>query len=203
MNVVRYYLALLLLSFTPPTFLFWLSIHPFVRFWRRLGLRLALGINYAGLLVLAALIFVYCKPLLSVDFGTNPILIGLAVPLLVVSGAMRKRLSKHLRLAILTGIPELAQEQHGTPLLTEGLYSRMRHPRYVQAILAVAAYTLICNYLATYVLFLATLVLILLLVPMEERELRQRFGVEYETYCARVPRFIPRFRSPKLEPPQG
>lgn len=193
MNAVRYYLALLLLSFTPPAFLFWLSIHPFVRFWRRLGLRPALGINFAGLFVLAALIFMFCKPLLSVEFGTNPFLIGLAVPLLVVSGAMRRRLSKHLRFAIAMGIPELVPEQHGTPLLTKGLYSRMRHPRYVQGFLGVAAYTLICNYLATYVLFLAMLVIILLLVRMEERELRQRFGVEYETYCARVPRFIPRF----------
>jgi protein-S-isoprenylcysteine O-methyltransferase Ste14 len=193
MNAVRYYLALLLISFAPPTFLFWLSIHPFVRFWRRLGLRLALGINYAGLLVLGALIFMFCKPVLSVEYGTNPVLIGLAMPLLVVSGAMRRRVSKHLRFAILTGIPELAPEQHGTALLTEGLYSRMRHPRYVQACLALAAYTLICNYLATYVLFLTMLVIILLLVPMEERELRQRFGTEYEAYCARVPRFIPRF----------
>jgi protein-S-isoprenylcysteine O-methyltransferase Ste14 len=135
----------------------------------------------------------FCNPLLSVEFGTNPVLIGLAVPLLVVSGAMRRSLSKHLRFAILTGIPELAPKQHGTALLTEGLYSRMRHPRYVQACLGVAAYTLICNYLATYVLFLVIVVIILLLVPMEERELRQRFGIEYETYCARVPRFIPRF----------
>ncbi len=193
MNAVRYYLALLLLSFTPPSFLFWLSIHPFVRFWRRLGLPLALGINYAGLFIMAALIYLFCKPLLSVEFGTNPVLIGLAVPLLFVSGAMRRRLSKHLRLAILTGIPELAPEQHGTPLMTEGLYSRMRHPRYVQALLGVAAYTLFCNYLATYVLFLTILVIILLVVPIEERELRERFGIEYETYCARVPRFIPRF----------
>ncbi len=192
MNAVRYYLALLLLSFTPPAFLFWLSVHPFVRFWRRLGLRLALGINYAGIFLLAILIFLFCKPLLTVDLGTNPVLIGLAVPLLVVSGAMRRRLLRHLRFPILTGIPELAPEQHGTPLLTEGLYSRMRHPRYVQAFLGIAGYTLICNYLATYVLLLIMFIILLLLVPMEERELRQRFGIQYDTYCARVPRFIPR-----------
>ncbi len=193
MNTVRYYLALLLLSFTPPAFLYWFSIHPFVRFWRGLGLRLALGINYAALVVLAALIFVFSRPLLSVEFGTNPILIGIAVPLLALSGAMRRGVSKQLRIAILTGIPELAPDQHGTPLLTQGLYSRMRHPRYVQALLAVAAYTLFCNFLATYVLFLVMLLIILLVVRMEERELRERFGSEYEAYCARVPRFIPRF----------
>jgi protein-S-isoprenylcysteine O-methyltransferase Ste14 len=194
MNAVRYYLAILLLSFTPPAFIFWLSIHPFIRFWRGLGLGLALGINYAGLFLLAALIFMFCKPLLSVDFGTNPVLIGIGVPLLIVSGAMHKRLSKHLRLSILTGIPELAPERNATPLLTEGIYSRIRHPRYVQVFLGIVAYTLICNYLATYLLLLAVLVVILLLVPLEERELRQRFGAEYEVYSTRVPRFIPKFR---------
>ncbi len=193
MDAVRYFLALLLLSFTPPAFLFWVSIHPFIGFWRRLGVPLALGINYAMLILVAALIFVFCKPLLTVEFGTNPVLVVLAVILLALSSAMRMRLSKHLKFGILTGIPELAPGRHGTPLLTEGPYSRMRHPRYVQALLGLAAYTLFCNYLATYVLFLTILVLILLMVPIEERELRERYGIEYEKYCARVPRFIPRF----------
>ncbi len=196
MNTVRYYLALLLLSFTPPAFLYWLSIHPFIGFWRRLGLPLALGINYAMLFLVAVLILIFCKPLLSVDFGTNPVLVALAVILLAVSVAMRKRLSKHMSFSILTGIPELAPGQHGTPLMKEGLYSRIRHPRYVQALLGVAAYTLFCNYLATYILFLALPVTIRFLVLIEERELRERYGIEYEKYCARVPRFIPKFKRP-------
>jgi len=39
------------------------------------------------------------------------------------------------------------------------------------------------------------LVNIRVLVQMEERELRERYGAEYEAYCARVPRFIPRLRA--------
>jgi protein-S-isoprenylcysteine O-methyltransferase Ste14 len=29
-------------------------------------------------------------------------------------------------------------------------------------------------------------------VLLEERELRDRFGAEYEEYCRRVPRYIPK-----------
>ena len=130
MNNVRYYIALLLLMFVPPAFLFWVSVHPFIRFWRTHGLRLTLTIHYGGVFLLAALIFVIRKPLLSVEFGTNPILIGLAVPLLAASVVMRRKFSKYLKFGILTGLPELSPERHKTVLLTEGIYARIRHPRY-------------------------------------------------------------------------
>ena len=45
MDRVRYYLALLILALVPPTILFWFSIHPFIRFWRRLGTRLTLVVH--------------------------------------------------------------------------------------------------------------------------------------------------------------
>jgi len=31
------------------------------------------------------------------------------------------------------------------------------------------------------------------IIRIEEKELRQRFGTEHESYCARVPRLIPKF----------
>ncbi len=45
MDKVRFYLALLLLAVVPPSVLYWFSIHPFSRFWRRLGVRLTFAIN--------------------------------------------------------------------------------------------------------------------------------------------------------------
>jgi protein-S-isoprenylcysteine O-methyltransferase Ste14 len=30
-------------------------------------------------------------------------------------------------------------------------------------------------------------------IALEERELHKRFGVSYEEYCRRVPRFVPSF----------
>jgi hypothetical protein len=46
MNAVRYWLALLVLMFMPGAVLFWFVVHPFVRFWRRLGLRRSMAIHY-------------------------------------------------------------------------------------------------------------------------------------------------------------
>jgi len=192
MNIVRYWLAVYMLSLVPPAFLLWFSIHPFIRFWRSVGPRLTLGIHFSGMAIAAGLIYWIGRPLLSMEFGTNLLLIALAIPLLVVSELMRRGFSKHLRFRILIGLAELAPEPHKTPLLTEGIYSRVRHPRYTQFLLSHAAIALICNYLATYVLMAVLVAAMFLLVIIEERELRDRFGAEYESYCARVPRFIPK-----------
>ena len=46
--------------------------------------------------------------------------------------------------------------------------------------------------LALCVTFALSLPTLYLLVLLEERDLRERFGSEYEACCRRVPRFVPR-----------
>jgi protein-S-isoprenylcysteine O-methyltransferase Ste14 len=53
-------------------------------------------------------------------------------------------------------------------------------------------YALIANHLAPYLAVGAWVAAILAIVPLEERELRARFGGSYDDYRRRVPRFIPR-----------
>ena len=100
---------------------------------------------------------------------------------------------KHLTMRILAGMPEFASdaEEQGT-LLSEGIYARIRHPRYVEIVFATFAYAVIANYVGVYLLALATPPLVHLVVLMEERELRDRFGDQYAQYAARVPRYLPR-----------
>jgi protein-S-isoprenylcysteine O-methyltransferase Ste14 len=137
-------------------------------------------------------IFLARETLLSVDFGSNYWLCLLA--LLCFAGAaligfQRKRL---LTFGILAGIPELSQKRSPGKLLTEGLYAKVRHPRYIEVFLAVLAYALFANYLGPYVAVVLTVPTIGLIVVLEERELRERFGSEFEDYSRKVPRFIPR-----------
>ena len=192
MNTFRHVLTLLMLMFMPGAVLFWFLVHPFIRFWRRLGLRRAMAIYYTLMVAFVAGVFLLRKTLLAVDFGTNPVLIAVAVPMLAASIVLRRKISRHLRFSTLGGLPELAPESHPQPLLTEGIYSRIRHPRYVEALLVMASLALIANNLASYVNWIIGIPGVLLIVRIEERELRDRFGAEYEAYCARVPRFVPR-----------
>jgi protein-S-isoprenylcysteine O-methyltransferase Ste14 len=192
MTTFRHVLTLLMLMFMPGAVLFWFLVHPFIRFWRRLGLRRAMAIYYTLMVAFVAGVFLLRKTLLAVDFGTNPVLIAVAVPMLAASIVLRRKISRHLRFSTLGGLPELAPESHPQPLLTEGIYSRIRHPRYVEALLVMASLALIANNLASYVNWIIGIPSVLLIVRIEERELRDRFGAEYDAYCARVPRFVPR-----------
>jgi protein-S-isoprenylcysteine O-methyltransferase Ste14 len=194
MNTFRHCLTLLMLMFMPGAVLFWFLVHPFVRFWRRIGLRRTMAINYTVLAAFAAGVLLLRRTLLAVDFGTNPVLIAAAVPILAASIVLRRRISRHLRFKTLGGLPELAPESHPQPLLTEGIYSHIRHPRYLEVLLVMAALTLVANNLASYVNWIVGVPSVLVIVRLEERELRDRFGAEYDAYCARVPRFVPRWR---------
>ena len=193
MDTARYYIALAMITVTPGALLYWFSIHPFVRFWRNVGPWWTIGIHYTSIAALAALLFRIRQPLLSIEFGTNAALIALSIPLYVCAIVLRRKLSRKLKFRILTGLPELAPEKYATGLIVDGIYARIRHPRYVEILVALLAYALFCNYLATYVLFFLAWVILLLVVRFEEKELRDRFGAEYDAYAEWVPRFVPKF----------
>lgn len=193
MDSVRYYLALLLLITTPGVFLFCFSVHLFVRLWRRLGLGLTYGIHFSLMAIVAVGLFLLRKPLLSVQFGTNPVLIMLTLPIFLLAVVVARQRRKQLGVKVLVCLPELAPQKYESKLATDGIYSRIRHPRYMELLLFMMGHALIANYLVVYVVFLLSLAGIGLVVRLEESELRVRFGKEYERYCERVPRFFLRF----------
>ena len=80
-------------------------------------------------------------------------------------------------------------------MLKEGIYARVRHPRYVAVIIGIAAVALFVNYLGIYVFTVLAVPALWLVVILEERELAERYGREYEQYQREVPMFIPRLRS--------
>jgi len=191
-TLVRRFIAVMLAISLPPAILYWFIIHPFIGFWRRMGLT----VTYVFLMVfyLGSMVGLYLvrDTLLGRDLGTSVPLMVLAAPLMAVAIVISRKRRKYLTFARLAGVPEIAPEKHGIGLLREGIYSRMRHPRYVEFSLALVAWALFANFVGLYWMVGVTLVLLYLIVLMEERELRERFGQEYVEYSARVPRFIPR-----------
>lgn len=198
MDTVRYYAALVVLITMPGGLLYWCSIHPFIRFWRKIGPRKTIAVNMTGTTLLAILIFVLRAPLLSIEFGNRLPIIVPAVLLIAVSIVMRLEVARHLTKKILIGMPELEPEKYQTPLLTEGAYARVRNPRYLQILVAILGWALFSNYLAAYVVLAVCAILVWVVIRLEEQELRTRFGPAFDDYCARVPRLIPHGRTMKF-----
>ncbi len=191
LQVVRYYTAILILFGVPVGLLMWLVIHPFHKLLRHVGLGWAYLIVAVPLTLLAGTILWFRDVILATDYGTNYLLMALSVVPFALAVAIYLGHRKYLTLQIVVGVPELMGGQKGL-LLTQGIYSRIRHPRYVESILWILGYALFTNYLAMYVAFLLMLPIMHIIVLLEEKELKERFGVEYEEYCRRVPRYIPR-----------
>lgn len=89
----------------------------------------------------------------------------------------------------------------GADLVAEGPYSVSRNPLYVFSMLAVLGIGLQTGSLAVgLALALAAFGVFRWIVSEEERMLHAAFGAPFEAYCARVPRFLPRWaawRSPQ------
>jgi protein-S-isoprenylcysteine O-methyltransferase Ste14 len=144
-------------------------------------------------MVLAMLgMFLARATLLATEFGTRYALASVGVLCLVGAGRLRLLIREQASIWLISGLPELAPDRQASGLLTEGVYARIRHPRYVQIALALLGWTLVANYLATWVVLAVWLAAIYPIVALEERELRERFGEAYAAYARRVPRFVPR-----------
>ena len=195
MDTIRYVIALILVVSLPMLFLYWLLIHPLIKFWRVKGVPL----TYTVILTVIAIgmigLFSIRQELLTTDFGTRYPLLILGLLCLVLAGVMRFAIQKHLTMKILLGLPEIAPDRYPRELITDGVYARVRHPRYVQLLIALLGYALIANHLASYVVVVLWLPAIYVIVALEEKELLEHFGESYANYCLRVPRFMPKMRS--------
>ncbi len=191
---IRYVFAVLTVVCVPPAIAWWFVVHPFIRFWRRVGTRVTFTVMTVLMLGWLVGLFRMRAWLVGADLGTHRGLVGVAVALVIGSSWIALKRRKDLTVRTLAGVPELQRDGRGGRLLTEGLYRLIRHPRYVEVALGTLAYAAFANYSGAWIVALATLPLLHLIVVLEERELAQRFGEEYEEYRSRVPRYVPRWR---------
>lgn len=193
MDTVLYWLALLTVVMVPPFMLMWYVVHPITWFWRRMGpVRTYTSLIFLLILPVMWLLYNMREPMMRVHYGVNWLLVILAVQIFAISMVMGFVRMRHLKPSVMLGLPEITGEGDPGKLLTEGIYSVIRHPRYVEVWLGLLAIALFTNYLAVYILVAVILPLTYGVVLLEERELRERFGEEYERYCAEVPRFFPK-----------
>jgi protein-S-isoprenylcysteine O-methyltransferase Ste14 len=81
-------------------------------------------------------------------------------------------------------------------LTTGGPYAYARHPLYVGSFLHAVAYALMSGRWESFLIILPLFCLVYgAAVTIEEQMLFKLFGEQYEAYCRRVPRFLPRLRA--------
>lgn len=191
LHTIGYYLAALVVVTMPPAMLYWFLIHPFAGFWRRLGKIPTFLIVGSICVALAVFLWTFKDRFLATHWGYHWLLIVLGIVLYLLGAYGEQQIRKQLKFKILVGTPELDAEAPGT-LMTDGVYEQSRNPRYVNMMVALLGWALVLNYPALYVVLALCVPLLYLIVLLEERELRGRFGAEYVEYCRRVPRFLPR-----------
>ncbi|MEM1195295.1 MAG: protein-S-isoprenylcysteine O-methyltransferase [Pseudomonadota bacterium] len=83
------------------------------------------------------------------------------------------------------------REEH--TLVTQGVYRRVRHPMYtaIWALFLVQP-LLVHNWIAGFSASIAFGIMYVIRVPYEEAMMRKQFGQEYEDYCARSGRLMPK-----------
>ena len=148
MDNARHVIALLVVVFVPAALPFWLLVHPFVRFWRKLGLFWTYTIYGLLFALIAGALYRLRAPLLAIDFGASPGLIALGAALFVLSLWMDIVRRGQATSRMLVGVQELSPEGSPGKLATDGIYSRLRHPRYVSGAMSLLAWSMFSNYLA-------------------------------------------------------
>jgi protein-S-isoprenylcysteine O-methyltransferase Ste14 len=87
---------------------------------------------------------------------------------------------------------KVAETHRANEIITSGVYSTVRHPQYLGALLAHIGITFLFS--AWYSLLSTPLMVLLvfLVSRKEEKELTKEFGKEYQEYAEKVPMFLPR-----------
>ena len=98
-------------------------------------------------------------------------------------------------LARVRELPERMERLTAPPfLMTTGPYAYTRNPMYVAELALWLGWAILFGSLVTLLGFVVLMVVIILVLPWEERGLETQFGETYREYQARVPRWLGRTR---------
>lgn len=189
-------IALFVLVLQLPIPVFWLLVHPAVRFWRRHPRACYYGVGPSAWLLVAVVLLAPRSWWLEERFARHPLLAVAGGVLIATDFWLIRQLERRAGWRVLVGLPELGLRSGTVPVVATGIYARLRHPRYLGMMLSWAGAVLLSGSTRLLWLVAGFTVLAVLATKLEERELLNRLGAAYADYRRRVPRFIPRWRSP-------
>lgn len=183
--------ALVTIILWPVIPLFWIPIHGLSRVFKKIGL-LTYIMPLFTWLPLAYLIYTKRTFILHNKLDIPVILNISGIVLLVLGTLIHLWTGKLLGLWGLIGLPEVSTRIKGK-FVTEGPFSVVRHPTYFAHTLIFSGVFLITGVVAVGIIMLLDfLVVFVLIIPLEEKELLNRFGKDYNLYRERVPKYFPR-----------
>jgi protein-S-isoprenylcysteine O-methyltransferase Ste14 len=185
------FIAIGVLAFEIPVPIYWLILHSRVFFWRR-HMRAAFPVAVvAAWGIIDFLLYRYRRELFRHDIWFLPALVGM---LLIAFDVFAFTSSEAvLGGRRIVGHSELAGSRE---LIARGLYTRVRHPRYLGMMAGVVGCCLIIASAPLWAASLLWLLLALVSIRAEERELHARLGAAYAAYAEHVPALLPfRLRS--------
>ncbi len=183
------WIAAIVLFLQLPIPLYWFVLHPAKNFWRtRRNAAYVTGLVFSWLPVTIALV-AFRRELFRREW---PAAWRFALGLVLIAAEVWIfwRVKRDLGGARLVGATELSG---GGEIARGGIYASIRHPRYAGSFLALIGACLLAGTRTMWLVTAAWTIATGAAIAMEERELRARFGEDYERYCRRVPRFVPRF----------
>jgi protein-S-isoprenylcysteine O-methyltransferase Ste14 len=197
MEVLFFYLALIVLILFLCGQLYWFMFHGFLPIWQQLGPGSSYALILPPVLALAGAIVYFRDQLLAIHFAPHPLLAFLGLAAYLANARLYRLSRPYLPASRLLG--KRALEDNRGDLQTKGIFAVTRNPRYLSAWLFVFAMALITNYLAIYILLLWSLPAFHLITLLEERELRRRFGQDYRGFIPMVGKAHASFRSTEAD----
>ena len=186
-------LALIYFILFFPAPFFWLIIHLGVHFWRRFGNR-SFWIALPLWTIFAAALLIERHWIFAHRVGRNAFTFVPGIALAVFGLWLGQRVHREFGLHRLAGVPEINPQSNAGGVVSHGLYASLRHPRYLAYMTTMLGLALLTGAAGIFALAFVTILMYLIVAPLEERELHEHYGAEYEQYARRVPRFLPHLR---------
>lgn len=186
------FIGIFVLAFEMPVPIYWLVLHGPVSFWRKHRRAAFPAAMLAAWGIGDAILFRFHRELFRSDFTAWIAIFGLVLIALDIFAFLTSEAVLGGRRIV--GHSELAGSRE---LIARGLYARVRHPRYMGMMAGVFGACVIVAAPALWVVSIAWLLLALISIRAEERELRARLGSAYAAYSAQVPALLPFRFSPR------
>lgn len=183
-------LAIITLMFWALVPLFWIPVHGFSAFFKKIGIYTYITPLITWLPVVG-LIYAGRSWILSHRFELPAVLQGIGWIVFMLGIFLQLWTLRVLGGLRIIGLPEVSQFLESR-IITSGPFSVVRHPTYASHTIMFAGVFLISGVIAVGVITLLDIIIInVFVIPLEDRELVERLGDEYKAYKDRVSAFFP------------